>query len=77
MRRPICVGAAERSFFVVAADDVLAQLRADRFQDVAQVSDDGKVAQQRVLLLREVVGGDTQNCGDRHRRQDACPAGLH
>jgi hypothetical protein len=74
---PSALIAAKRSFLVIAADDVLAQLRTDRFEEVAQVSNDGKVAQQRVLLLSEVVGGHTQHCGDRHRRQDACPAGLH
>ena len=43
---------AERPFFVVAGDDVLAQLGADRFEPVAQVADDGKIAQDGVARCR-------------------------
>src|SRR5262249_53486615 len=50
--------ARERALFIVAGDDVLAQLGADRLEPVAEVADDREVAQHGVLLLRDVVERD-------------------
>ena len=55
---PGALVAAERPLLVVAGDDVLPQLGADRLQPVAGVRDHRVVAQQRVLLLGQVADRD-------------------
>ena len=60
---PAALIAVERPFLVVVAHDVLAQLWAERFQQVAQVADDREVAQDRVALLHDVVGGGDDEQG--------------
>ena len=52
---PAPVVAAERALLVVVGDDVLTELRADRLEPVPEVADDGEIAQDRVLPLRQVV----------------------
>src|SRR5690606_28656595 len=52
---PAALVARERPLLVVAGDDVLAQLGTDGLEPVAEVTDDGEVAQDRVTLLRHVV----------------------
>jgi hypothetical protein len=47
--------ARERALLVVRRDDVLAQLRTDRLEHVAEVADDREVAQDRVLALAQIV----------------------
>jgi hypothetical protein len=46
---------AERTFLVVAGNDVLAEFRPYRFKEIAEVTDDGKIAEHGVLPLDEVV----------------------
>ena len=43
----------------VAFDEVLLQLGADVLEEVAQVSDDRVVAQDRVFLLQQISRGQT------------------
>ena len=52
---PAALVAVEGPLLVVVADDVLAQLRAERLQQVAQMADYREVAQDGVALLRHVV----------------------
>ena len=54
--------AAERHLFVVAFDQILADLGADGFEQVAEVTDDGIVAQHRVPRLEHVI--------DAHQHED-------
>src|SRR5690606_38485447 len=49
----------EGALLVVAGHDVLPQLRPDRLDPVSEVADHRKVAQDRVLLLGEVMDDDT------------------
>ena len=57
---PPALIARERPLLVVAGDDVLPELRADRLEQVAEMADDRKVADDRVTLLRHVVDRDEQ-----------------
>jgi hypothetical protein len=52
----------EGSLLVVGGHDVLAQLRAERLQHIAQVARDREVAQNRPSPLQEVIADDA---GDR------------
>ena len=61
--------AAERTLLVVVGDDVLAELGTDRFQPVAEVSDDRERPEDRVLTLRQIV--------DRHGDHDPDRNGDH
>ena len=56
---------AERPLVVVVGDDVLPQLGADRLEPVAEVADHREVPQDRVLLLRQVLGGQPGDGGRR------------
>ena len=55
---PLALFAVEGQLLAVAGDDVLAQLRADLDQQVAEVSDDRKVGQNVVLRKEAVIGRD-------------------
>ena len=48
------LGARERFFVGIAFDEILADLRPDKFEQEAEVSPQRIVAQDRVPLLREV-----------------------
>ena len=50
--------AAERHAVLVALEEVLPQLRADRLEDVAEMRKERVVAQDRVGLLEEVAHAD-------------------
>ena len=52
---------AEGLLFVVARDDVLPELRTDGLEHVSKMSDDGKVSQDRVVTLHEVVSDDSEH----------------
>ena len=67
--------AAERALLVVGGHDVLPHLRADGFDRVPRVPDHRVVAQQRVLLLQQVVRCDTGRSHGRHGGQPG--DGLH
>ena len=56
----------EWALLVVGRHDVLPQLGADRFDQVPSVSEDGKIAAQCVLPLKEVTQADS-----RHRRSSS------
>jgi hypothetical protein len=45
-------------YLVVVGDDVLPQLGPDGFEQIPQVADDGKVPEDRVLALDQVVDDD-------------------
>jgi len=70
---PASLVAAERSLLVVAGDDVLPQLRADRLEQLAPVTDDREVPQQRVLLLQQVVRTDRHGRSDGSETQSQLP----
>src|SRR4051812_14582158 len=56
--------AAEWPLLVVVSDDVLADLRADGFEKVAEMSDHRERPENRMLSLRQVVdGNDDQENG--------------
>ena len=66
---PAALVAVEGPLLVVVADDVLAQLGAERLQQVAQVADDREVAQDGMALLHQVVDGrDDEQGADRGER---------
>ena len=75
---PAALRAAERPLLAVARDDVLPELGAERLEDVAQVSDEGKVAQDRVPALYDVVHREPHesrhdDSEDDHRSNPAHP----
>ena len=70
---PAALIARERPLLVVGRDDVLAQLRAERLQRVAEVPDDREVTQDRAAALQQVVtdnarerGGDARSRAVEH-----------
>src|SRR5262249_14222568 len=67
--------ARKRPLLVVAGDDVLAELRAEGLEDVAQVADEREIADDRVALLRHVIQrNQDQKNDDTH---DGPQAGRH
>ena len=65
---PPALVAREGPLLVVGGDDVLAQLRADRLQPVAEAPEDREVAADRVLALRQVPRDDARERGPRQTR---------
>src|SRR5262245_1583744 len=61
---PASLIAAEGALFLVAGDDVRSQLRTNRLEQVSEVPEDRKIAQNRVLSLYEVVD---RHSGQYHR----------
>ena len=61
--------AAERHRVALVLDDVLAQLRPDRFQHEADVADDRIVAQDGVVRLEDVGDADQEQRDQHHQRQ--------
>jgi hypothetical protein len=60
---PAALVARERPLLVVRRDDVLAQLRPDRLEQVPEVPDDREIAQDRVAALAQVVRGEAGESG--------------
>ena len=60
---PAPLVARERPLLVVGGDDVLAQLRPERLEQVAQVPDDREVAQDRAAALHQVVADEAGETG--------------
>ena len=66
---PAPLVAVERTFLAVVGDDVLAQLRPHRFEQIAKMADEREISQDGVLALGEVVAGDDRenhDYGDTH-----------
>ncbi len=59
---PTALVSTEGFLRVVVDDDVLAELRSDALEQIAEVTEDGEVPQERVFPLGQVV--------DDHRRND-------
>ena len=64
---------AERPLFRVAGNDVLSKFRADCLEQITEMADDRKVAQDGMLTLRQVVDNhrdhETNNDGDKRDHQ--------
>ena len=52
---PAPLRTAERPLFIVTSDDILPQLGPDMLEPIAEMTDDGENAQNRMLALRDVV----------------------
>ena len=60
---------------IVVGNDVLAKFRADRFENVAKMTDHREVSEDGVLLLKDVVERDGQHQKDDDREDDE--EGMH
>src|SRR6266704_1601140 len=65
---PAASGAVEGQFFAVVHEEILPEVLALLLEEIAQVPDDGIVAKNRVLLLRDVLDED-----DHQKRKQAEP----
>src|SRR5215211_6950779 len=73
---PPALVAGEGALLVVGGDDVLAQLRADRLEQVAEVPDHGEVADDRVLPLAKVARDDARKRRSGDGAGADCPPSL-
>ena len=50
----------ERPLLVVVSHNVLSQLRADRFEEISKMSNDGEIAENGMLGLQQIVDDDCE-----------------
>ena len=65
--------AVERHLLAVAGEEVLAEVLAELFEPVTEPPDDRKVAQDRVLLLRDVAHEEHQQAAEEEQRELSSP----
>jgi hypothetical protein len=70
---PTSLIAAKRKFFVIAGDNVLSQLGADRFEPIAKVADDREVMNDGMSALADVKQNPDPDHNDRAREPSHPP----
>jgi hypothetical protein len=56
----VALVAREWTFFIVSGNDILSQLGSQLFQQITPVTDERKIAEYRMLLLKQIVNGDAK-----------------